>query len=271
VTDGVCLLTLNLDDWAVAYGAFVLAKQARLDFRFSQIQQPIPDAPFYLLPSLKSQNCVPRRKWLEIIERVRQGATLYLSLDDGIVPGFNEVAGVELLTRAKPREPISAVMNETVLPLWDGDDLIFSPTTAEVLATRQDTGTPAFWRHSLGKGQIFVLISPLEKAVTLRPGAFDENAPPFWQIYAAVARFLPPVRWFDCLSPVLAVTEHPQENGTRIVIAINHSDEEHSAAGLFPIGTALDTVFRGGVNLGETHLHLTVPSHDAVVFSLKKA
>jgi len=271
LNDGVCVLTHNQDDWAVAYGSFVLTKQAGLEIRFCQIQQPIPDAPLYLLPSLKGPNCVPRRKWNDLLERVRQGATLYVSLEDGIVPGFNEATGVELLTRSKPRGPISTVLNDAVLPLWDGDDLIFSSRTAEVLASRQDTGTPAFWRHNLGKGQIFVLISPLEKAVTLRPGAFAPDSAPFWQFYATIARALPFTRWLDCPSPDLAVTEHTCDDGSRIVIAINHSEGEKSLSGHLLGGTVLDTIFRGNVISAETHLNLTVPANDAVVFRLKKS
>jgi len=55
------------------------------------------------------------------------------------------------------------------------------------------------------------------------------------------------------------------------VIAINHSEGEKSLSGHLLGGTVLDTVFRGNVISAETHLNLTVPANDAVVFRLKKS
>jgi len=42
--DAVCLLGRNIDDWGVVFGAFLLAKQAKIPLAYATIEQRIPDA-----------------------------------------------------------------------------------------------------------------------------------------------------------------------------------------------------------------------------------
>lgn len=272
-TDAVCLLSRNQDDWAVAYGAQVLAKQAGLEIEFRHIGQAIPDANLYLLPSLTGPNCVPRRRWLELLARAEAGATLYLSLGDGILPHFNRVAGVELITRASAAGPLEArTPSGDVLPLAGGDDLLFEARGAEVLAVRTDNGSPAFWRHRHGAGWVFVYAAPLESALTLTPRAFEPDAAPCWKIYAEFARDRRAPRALDVETPWLAVTEHALADGRVVVVAVNHTAEPQSASGRVADGFTLGEVLRGEVRAGAAgELRLHVPPHDAAVFALKDA
>ena len=74
--DAVCLLGRNIDDWGVAFGAFLLAKQAKIQLAFATIEQQIPHAATYILPCISGPNAVPLRKWPELVGRVAEGATL---------------------------------------------------------------------------------------------------------------------------------------------------------------------------------------------------
>jgi hypothetical protein len=275
-TEAVCLLTHNQDDWAVAYGSFVLAKQAGLEIEFRHIQQALPEAECYLLPSLRGPNAVPRRKWLELIGRVKAGATLYVSLGDGIVPHFNEVAGVELLTRATPRGAMEAVFGEgeARLPMTGADDLRFAlrDSEAEVLATRADTGGPVCWRRRLGAGTILVYASPLEEGVTRSPGAFDDDAPAYRRVYAAFAGKGRGGRWLEANDePTVAVTEHAQADGSRVIVMVNHGARARSLAAVPVAGAGLGEVWRGGVAAaGDDALRVEVAAFDAAVFSLRR-
>ena len=272
--DAVCLLTQNQDDWAVAFGAHVLAKQARVEIEFRHIRQAIPEAGLYFLPCLSGPNCLPRHQWLALLDRVKRGATLYLSLGDGIVPHFNEVAGVELITRAAPARPLVARLSTgEELPLSGGDDLVFEARGAEVLATRTDNGSPAFWRHRLGSGMVFVYAAPLEASLTTSPRIFEQDAPPCWRIYHEVARGCRAPRAFLIESPFLAVTEHSLSDGRVVVVVINHSDSAKTVAAHFSPGFHLADVWRGSVLLdGETSSALTMrlPPKEAAVFGLRR-
>ncbi|MDD5349792.1 MAG: hypothetical protein PHQ12_06240 [Chthoniobacteraceae bacterium] len=269
--EAVCILTKGQDDWAAAFGSFVLAKQAKLELEFRHIQQAIPEAPIYLLPSLAGPDCVPRRQWLELLARVRAGATLYLSLGDGIVPHFNEIAGVELLTRATANSPLSVTLAEdgAVLPLCGACDLVFSARGAEVLGTRGDNGSPAFWRHRLGLGQVIVFAAPIESSLTTAPGAFHPDAPAYWRVYAEIARARPVPRFLEMEAPALAVTEHPLSDGRTAVVVINHSATAQTVATRLAEGIGVNQIWRGTVR-GETPSQpiLEVPPHDALVFAL---
>jgi len=270
----VCILTHGQDDWAAAFGSFVLAKQAKLDIAFRHIQQAIPEAQIYLLPSLKGANCIPRRQWLELLARVRAGATLYLSLGDGIVPHFNEIAGVELLTRAAWTDTVSTSLpgsDGAVLPLLGGDDLVFAARGAEVLGARSDNGSPAFWRHRYGDGEVVVFVAPIETRLTVTPGAFAPEAPAYWRVYAEVARARPTPRLMEVDAPALAMTEHPMADGRTVVVAINHTAASHTVTASLAAGVGVGQVWRGAIGDEATSRPiLKVPAHDALVFALEK-
>lgn len=278
-TEAVCLLTHNQDDWAVAYGSFVLAKQAGLEIEFRHIQQAIPDADVYLLPSLRGANSVPRRKWLQLVEKVEAGATLYVSLGDGIVPHFNEVAGVELITRSAARGTPEAVfgggaaeVGDVRLPMTGADDLRFVVRDAavEVLATRSDTGGPVCWRRRLGVGTLVVYAAPLEEAVTLTVGAFDHDAPAYRRVYAEFAAVARAGRWLGVTDQAtVAVTEHETARGERVIVMVNHGADARCFDASLAAGRTLGAVWRGNVAMsGEGALRVELPPFDAAVFSV---
>lgn len=61
---------------------------------------PIPEAPAYLLPSVIGDTPMNRSVYLKLIDRVKQGAKLYLSLDGALLSPFSAFSGLRVLTRA---------------------------------------------------------------------------------------------------------------------------------------------------------------------------
>ena len=272
--EAVCLLTHGQDNWAAAYGAFVLGKQAKLEMDFRHIDQSIPEAPIYLLPSITGMNCIPRRQWRDLLSRVRDGATMYLSLGDGIVPHFNEVAGVELVTRAEPTGLASVSLSDaegSVLPLLGADKVDVNAVEAEVLGVRSDNGSPAFWKNHHGKGQIIVFAAPIETALTQLPGTFDAEAPPYWKVYQEIARSQPSLRRLEIESPHLAVTEHTIDLEHSVAVVINHTASAQTTRAVFSEGFAIGRILKGAIEqIGNGNAMLTIAPHDAVVFTLEK-
>lgn len=263
------MLTHNQDDWAVAFGAFVLAKQAKLELAFRHVQQSIPNASLYLLPSIKGANCIPRRKWLELVDRVKAGATLYMSMGDGIVPGFNDVTGTVLHSRAKAARPMFMSLSDgTKLALPGADDLVLEPTTALAMGRRDDGDGMVYWRNSLGNGQVVVLAAPIEEHLTRTPRAFSAGAMPFWKIYRDIASQVTS-RHFDARDPAIAITEHHQTDGTIVVLLINHSHERKVVDGYLPQGMSM-TLLRGQSQPGMPHA-IEVGPLDCSVIQLTKS
>lgn len=272
--ESVCILTHGQDNWAAAYGAFVLGKQAKLEMDFCHIGQPIPEAPVYLLPSITGTNCVPRRQWKELVSRVRAGATLYLSLGDGIVPHFNEVAGVELLTRSASTGRASSSLpggDGSTLPLLEADQIAVIAGDAEVLGVRSDDGNPAFWRNRYGEGQIIVFAAPIETALTKLPGAFNVESPPYWKVYAEIIRTSPTARLIQIDSPDVAVTEHYLDETHIVVVVVNHTARPLRVNAFLKLGAHIDHIWKGSIDeLRSDHLALKVPAQDSLVFTMVK-
>jgi len=55
-----------------------LAKQAGFDLEFQFCDQPLKDSRLYILPSLSGGGSFSRHFWLNLLERVSAGATLYV-------------------------------------------------------------------------------------------------------------------------------------------------------------------------------------------------
>lgn len=183
--DAVCILSRNQDDWAAAYGTFVLAKQAKLNLRFTSVDQELPESSLYILPSLVGPDCVSRDLWLTLIEGVRDGATLYVSLADGIVARFEEVFGARIVRRSKRKKEGALVLRDDpsgAIPLVGAHDVEVQLTSGELLGEGDD-GAPVFWSNNLGRGLVYALVFPMETALATSGDAFllgnDEN---HWKI-----------------------------------------------------------------------------------------
>jgi hypothetical protein len=223
--EAVCILTQDQDHWGVAYAAFVLAKQAGFDLEFQHESQPLKDAPLYLLPSLKGHRMLSRRRLIEVQARVRAGATLYLSLDDGLPSGFEGLIGLEPTTRERRRETAPLALDGVAagleVPCAAAYKVNYRPTKARVLGREAD-GNPAFTECAYGKGRVFFLSVPLEMHLTQTPGAFHAaDAPPCWKVYAHVAGRALAGRAVRKTDPLLALTEHRLSPRRRVVVAVN--------------------------------------------------
>lgn len=228
VVDGVCLLTERQDSWGAAYSSFVLAKQAGLDLEFQFADQPLREAPFYLLPSLSGMS-FSRQLWQDLLGRVEEGATLYVSHDNGVMAGFKEATGLEIVTRERRAGPAVIAMDglpgAPVFSVASPIRLTMKSVRAEVLG-REPDGNPAFTSVRHGKGHLFFLSVPIEKALAEQPGAFHREGAPFYAaLYQAMARTVPSGRAVSCSSPVTGITEHPLAEGKRVVVMVNYGSK----------------------------------------------
>jgi hypothetical protein len=227
-TQAVCILSAGQDAWAAGYASFILAKQAGFDIRFQHSSQALAPAPLYLLPSIRGGSWMPRRRWLELLERVRAGATLYMSCDEGMIGGFEEVTGLEVQTRQRRSGPakmtLSGLPGAPVLACSPSFRLNVKPTRAEALGV-DDEGNPCFSCASLGRGKVYFLACGLETDLAKRSGAFVDASQPWWQVYRHVAKDVLGCRAVGKTSPRTGLTEHPLDGNRRIIVAINYSPE----------------------------------------------
>jgi hypothetical protein len=268
VTDAVCILTEGQDCWAAAFGAFVLAKQAGLDISFQFAGQPLRPARAYIVPSVSGTKHIENHSWAGILDAVRKGAALYMSLNEPIIVPLNEPFGVQIVTREHRTGPARFKMKGLPAECTVGSPckLTLRTPRAEVLA-REPDGNPVLTRASLGKGEAYLLGVPLELHAAHTPGAFDATRnPPYWQIYRRLAAGMPTRRVARRDNPMVGLTEHPFGDGSRAVIAINYSPAPAKVKLALDAGYRFDRTLHGPAPRGG---RCTIPANDAAVWKIE--
>lgn len=240
VQDAVCVLTEGQDTWGVSYGAFILAKQAGLDISFVWHTDELPEAKAYLLPSLTGDLNIRRRVMWELMRRVEQGATLYMSLNTALLSPFKEVTGLEVVRRSQRAQMDSLVIDGVKIDnLGSEFRCEFAPAGAEVLLSTED-GNPAFTKFAYGKGTVYFCSLPIELEAATKPGRAANM--PLYKIYSQMdIRSKDKVAASDVFD--LCVTEHIQDENTRYLCLINYVSKAQSA----------NITLAGGWHLAETY------------------
>ncbi len=266
--EAVCVLSHGQDIWANAWSSFILAKQAGFDFDFQYSLEPLKESSLYLVPGVSSAGNFSRRRWFELIERVKGGATLYFSMNDGMVAPFNEVFGVESQYREERGTPATIVWNNREFQVAAPYRYALKPCGAEVLAAEKD-GNPAFLKYRLGKGIAYLLTVPLENHLTQTCGAFDEaDSLPFFQFYREVAGAeLLSRRLVQAGNPLVTATEHRINDREAVVILVNNQPEKTDCGITLQPGWRISATLHGQHPDGNT---ARIGGNDATVLQLQK-
>lgn len=221
--DAVCILTEGQESWAVAYGSFILAKQAGLKLRFVYQTQAIPEADVYFLPSLRGNTSIYRHVYKDLLGRVKNGAVLYISEDDALVSPFTDVTGLTVETRevrsaAETSEFFGRTMQFNVDAL-----LHLKASGAEVLAESGDH-EPFFTMNTYGKGKVYFLNAPIEKLTATEAGKVDgRQAEPYYLFYRALG--LTDKHIASAEDPYLGLTIHEFNETEAVLLAVNYEPE----------------------------------------------
>lgn len=294
IVDGVCILTDGQDTWGVAYSTFILAKQAGLDIEYQYSKQPIKDAKLYFLPSLKGDACISLHRMNELLEKVRNGAVLYISMDNGLLSPFSEYSGIRVITREKCSDTNAVTLNcvkdmrrkdgigttdstdhkdsKIKLPLKGSYKFELEVLSAEVIGTDQG-GKPAFTCAKYGKGKVFFLNYPVETYLLDKPGAFHKTgAMPYWAIYKHLQASINSGKVVCKDIANVGITEHIQDENTRIIILINYQPELLSTKLTITKTWKITNILYGDQILesNSDETCITINKNDAVVLVISK-
>jgi hypothetical protein len=226
--EAVCVTSPEQDRWAAGLGAFLLAQAAGFDLQFAAWEWPLPEADLYLVPSLSGLQGLPAARWEELRGALDRGATVYVSLEDGVVSAWRELAGAVIERRE--RGGGSTVLHGedlpsfTVPPTPAATRYELTPTTARVLA-RDAQDRPLLTVQEHGPGRLYCLWAGLETACAIAPTADWDAAGAIYRLVAAAVLDRRLVRK-PAGYPDLHLTEHPLPDGRTVIVAINNSPRE---------------------------------------------
>ena len=256
-TQAVCITTNGQDQWGVAYMTHILSRQNGINCRFAYGDDALPEAPLYLLPSLRGLHIMPNHRFEALKQRVFDGADLYLSTDDAIIARFEEMAGVHIVdSYASPNSGTATLADGQTIAFSRVTHLRVTPTSAKVLAYDQQHN-PFVTVNSYGKGRVIWVNAPIEQTLIQQHDAFGADiAALYCELFKDHIEALP-VRTED---PALAITYHPAQDGATVVVC-NHSEQERPLSLILANHQAIDTVYYGDAS--------TVKAWDACVFQIR--
>jgi hypothetical protein len=274
--DAVCILNSTQDHWATALGAFMLSKQAGFDISFRYEEQALPDADFYLLPCVTGVCGVAKQRWEQLLAKVRAGATLYLSSNNGYMLNFSELTGLTVHNRSRRAGPAR------VRPPGAGDDGVLELDAdfrleytagegCELLASEED-GNPVLTRSRYGEGTVYFCALPLELVMAQKTGVSHQpERYPYWRFYDAVSAQARARRVLSIAQPAVGVTEHVLDAQTRLAVLVNHAPLACDVAPALAAGWELGARLYGAQQREGDDATLTLGANDGAIVYLRRA
>lgn len=214
-SDGIILVGNTegaFDNWGYSLNSYTLAKQAGLNMNFSYINDPLPDAKLYILPCITGFEYLTAESFDNLMEKVKTGATVYLSMDDVYMTGFEKYMGVELVTKYRNRGMHTVSIGDKSYDIFGNCAVELEPLTAEVIGTNEN-GKPCFFKNSYGKGTVYTFTYPLESFLINQPNILDRKD--YYEIYSLLSEKKPIYSNYKNV----CLTKHGD-----IYVAINYSD-----------------------------------------------
>jgi hypothetical protein len=277
IVDAVCIINTEQDHWGTALGSFILAKQAGLDIEYQFEDQPLKDAPLYLLPSLTGVSGIPKRRWEQLIKKVHEGAALYISMDGANMLNFTELTGLKVLNRMRRGRPAEITLHDADEPVNLSIPAAFrlelEAVHGEVLATEAD-GNIVFSKAAYGKGVIYFLSLPIELAMAQQQEtSYQPQELPYWKIYQTVKASVSSSKVAAVENPNIGITEHPIDPDSKILVLINYSPEQQQGKLSLSGSWKIDSVWYGDaeVNHSLNVIPLEVKSNEAVIIRISRS
>ena len=222
IVDGVCILSRGQNRQNVAISTLTLAKQAGLDLDvvFSE-NGDIPESNLYFMPVISGWQVMYKKSWDVISERVKNGATLYISSAGGHLISFPETVGAESMG------VMSCTSHSFTLDgkshTYGGKEILLSPTTAEVII-RNEEGNPVLLKNQYGKGCIYYCNFAPEQIAFDMPDGFNKME--YYRLYSIVAEKAIENKLVRTDNSNLGVTVNPEDENTSLMTVLNYSDED---------------------------------------------
>ena len=219
-TDAVCISTYGQDQIGIAYATYVLSRQSGFNIEYQFCEEKIRECGTYILPSYQGINVMPQERYNELCEKIKSGATLYISYNGGIISGFEELTGLRVIETEKGSfSDKLSICGEEISYIQDSR-LELTPITADILAY-DSSQRPVITKNHYGKGIVYFVAFAPEGMTVKRNGMFDGNLK---KIYETCFENIISKQPLKILNENLYATYHYMSNEMYCVIS-NYSSE----------------------------------------------
>jgi hypothetical protein len=263
IIDGVCIVTPGQNTWEAAGSTFILAKQARMDLTFAYSKDKLPDANAYFIPSIHSASAFGTDYINELMNKVYNGATLYLSLGFGFPRNLGDDFGFHITNRKETCYTDEMILDGTSLKLRSNVIYNVALNGAESLAKNND-GKDVFLKTRFCNGTIFTLMYPVETYLYGISDIFTNEQ--HYLIYDKIRENIKSDKVVSCANRQIGITEHPINDHERFIVATNYSNDTSVSFELMD-NWKFDASILGEVS---TSLETDIKNCKTVVFKISK-
>ena len=266
-TEAICLISRGTaaEKFDMLRTTHCLAEQADINLGFAYVEDAIPDAPLYILPSVDENNSISLHKLKEVLKKVENGASLYISLGRGLFRNVPEYSGMSLAYKEGMDSPEKINIDGNVLEVLSDFKYEVERCNAEIIATGEDERA-VFVKNKYGNGNIYFSTISIEKYLISRTDVFsDSEAPDYSVWYKKLRQEITDNRIVKADVPIVCVTEHEIDDNNRYAILINYSKKPVSTHLNIKENWNIDSICYGDVKDNLT----TIDCCDAVILRLK--
>ena len=202
----------------------------------------------------------------EILENVKNGSALYISIGEALIREFPLLSGATAESRVVGRSNKTMAFDGVEFELEASVTFAYEDVSSEILAYNKN-GEPLMFKNKYGKGSIFVLTAPLEKYLADKKCAFSsESELQYDLIYRKIAECAGITRLADTDSPFVRATEHKINENSAYVFLINYSNKRISTKIKIENGYIIEAI---AGNCPENGI-ICLEGNDGCIFKLKK-
>ena len=224
-TPAVVLMSKNQEIYPLAQAVNAMAAQAGIPTRFVAAESAagLPDSDFYLMPGVRAKGGLTRALGRELLRRVSEGASLYISFDRNInLTDLPDFCGFEIERRRSAHAPAKIAIEgipEFEVPVQYRFDIL--PHKAHRLD--RDGWV---WEYQLGKGKIITVTLPLEQGMQSVPESFQTR--PAFRLYELAGSEMQKCRILRTDDYEILISEHPESPERVYAVLCNASPKDRN-------------------------------------------
>lgn len=239
--DAILIVSGSTDCWKKAFFTYGLAKQAGINVKFTTGEKALPNSDLYILPSISGHYIMRRDIYLKLKEKIKNGATLYISNEAGVLSEFAEITGMKVIDSCNSKDKLYVKTEKYDISFNRTRKYNVSPENAKVLAF-DSAGIPAVTVNSYGNGKVYYVNFPVESGMADESDSFNSQR---YKLYQEIFRETLEGIEIIAKNQNVCVTRHVDEIGNIFCVAINYSEKEQCPDFIFKDDFLIKKVYYG--------------------------